>query len=181
MSQRSFRWLVLLAIVVAVAACDQTDDGSEASPTSAPSSTGGEAAAESKLSTSSTVPVDFDAEVEQVTEDIAAADGDLCALVAAASQSLSAVPRTPEEVKKAIEISVMMMEEMADLSEGEDAEIFEDRAEALEAEAEAEAYSPTWFAGGSGVKSMNDKKFGEASSHMSERYRAECTTSTTGP
>jgi hypothetical protein len=128
--------LVCLTVPALVACSDDPDEGSKASTTTAaPDNASG--STEAPPTTSEQLP--FAEGVAQMNQNLEAATGDVCALVASLGTVNVADPTNPDEAKQAVDVVVKYLDAIADAAPDEAAPLHK-AADDFQAEAEAANY-----------------------------------------
>ena len=183
MSLRMCAWALVVLAAVALVACDDKDVGSAAeNGTVTTAAVGADPSPTSALpyvSTSTTIPIDFDAAVAEIKDALHDAEGDLCALVDVTARPLNVAPQTEEQAQVVVDMIVGMVESMGRVAEPSDTKIYQEAAARLEDQAEAKDYSPEWLSSEM-YKALDDPDFFKASGRLQARYQAQCPQATTG-
>jgi hypothetical protein len=129
-------------------------------------------AGHSGSTTTTTIP--FSQEIDDVRDELEAASGNLCEMVAATRKDLHVTPVNATEVKQAIDLFVQMIHDMSTVATASDGAIYKATASELEVDAKKANYSVTWFSSAKSSEALNDQNFVAATSRLETKYQATC-------
>ena len=117
---------------------------------------------------------DFDAELATVDSRLDALDGDMCDLVKVFELRLHRSPTTSEQVRRAVDATVRLLDAIAAVAPDDDEQVFADTAKQLRDEALDHEHSTEWFSSYADIGALATEDFVEATTRFRNTLWDQC-------